>query len=85
MDDGKPKYLFSEEDLKAEKKALDDFQTRHSTITERINETYKVGNKMVDFLEKQIILDFHFRGEQDIFEQEYPSLKKKAEQLIGYE
>jgi len=36
---------------------------RHTTITERINETYKVGKKMVDFLEKQIILDYHFRGE----------------------
>lgn len=62
-DDGKPKYIFSEEDLRAEKEALVEFQMRHTTITERINETYKVGKKMVDFLEKQIILDYHFRGE----------------------
>ena len=44
-----------------------------------------MGNKMVDYLEKQIILDYHFRGEQDIFEQEFPSLKTKAESFIGYE
>ena len=65
--------------------ALDDFQTRHSTITDRITETYKIGNKMVEYLEKQIILDFHFRGEQDEFEVEYPHLKKKALELLGYE
>lgn len=40
---------------------------------------------MTEFLEKQIIIDFHLRGEQDIFEQEYPHLKKKAEKLLGYE
>jgi len=33
---------------------------------------------MTDYLEKQIILDHHFRGEQDVFEQEYPHLKSKA-------
>jgi hypothetical protein len=43
--------------------ALDEFQTRHSTITDRIMSTYKVGNQLLDYLEKQIILDFHFRGE----------------------
>lgn len=54
---------FSAADLEAEKAALDEFQTRHSTITQRINETYKVGNKMVAYLERQVILDYHFRGE----------------------
>ena len=63
--------------------AVDEFQTRHSTITDRINETYKIGNKMIDYLEKQIIIDYHFRGEQDLFEQDYPQLKPKAEKLLG--
>lgn len=65
--------------------ALDDFQTRHSTITDRINETYKAGNKIQDFLEKQVIVDFHFKGEQDTFEQEYPHLIEKAKKLIGFD
>lgn len=65
--------------------ALDDFQTRHKTITEKINETYRMGRQMIDYLECQIILDYHWRGEQDIFEQEYPNLKKKAEALLGYD
>jgi len=78
-------YIFNQDDLKSQMAALDDFQTRHSTISERIEETYKVGNKMVEYLEKQIILDFHFRGEQDEFEVEYPHLKKKALEMLGYE
>ena len=40
---------------------------------------------MMSYLENQIILDHHFRGEQDIFEQEFPHLKSKAEKLLGYE
>ena len=64
--------------------ALDEFQTRHSTINERINETYKTGNQLLDYLEKQIILDFHFRGEQDVFEAEYPHLKEKAIKYLGH-
>ena len=40
---------------------------------------------MLEYLQNQIILDFHFRGEQDEFEQEYPELKKHALELLGYE
>ena len=63
--------------------ALDEFTTRHRSIRDRITETYKIGNQMTDYLEKQIILDHHFRGEQDLFEQEYPHLQEKAEKLLG--
>ena len=38
---------------------------------------------MMDYLERQIILDHHWRGEQDIFESEYPHLKETAEKLLG--
>jgi hypothetical protein len=34
-------------------------------------------------MERQIILDFHFRGEQDVFEAEYPYLIDKARAMIG--
>ncbi len=40
---------------------------------------------MMDYLEKQIILDHHFRGEQDQFEQEYERLKAKAVKLLGHD
>lgn len=40
---------------------------------------------MMEFVENQIILDYHFRGEQDVFEKEFPHLKIKAETLFGYE
>ena len=40
---------------------------------------------MVDYLEKQVILDFHFKGDQDQFEEQYSELKHKAFKLLGYE
>jgi hypothetical protein len=42
-----------------------------------------VSDKLRDYLEKQIILDFHFRGEQDVFEAEYSYLVDKAVSFIG--
>ena len=65
MDPVKHKDIFVGKDLQAQIEALDEFTTRHKTITDKINETYRVGKQMVDYLEKQVILDYHFRGEQD--------------------
>lgn len=45
--------------------------------------TSKIGSKLDEYLEKQIILDFHFRGEQDVFEAEYGNLIDKAHNLLG--
>ena len=41
---------------------LDEFKTMHTTMADKIQETYTIGNQMTDYLEKQIILDFHMRG-----------------------
>lgn len=38
---------------------------------------------MMEYIECQLILDHHFRGEQDLFEKEFPHLKVKAENLLG--
>ena len=56
-------FIFNAKDLAEQRAALDEFQTRHSTITERIEETYNIGKTMLDYLEKQMILSYHFRGE----------------------
>lgn len=40
---------------------------------------------MQDYLQKQIILDFHFRGEQDTLEEKFPELKETARELLGYD
>lgn len=45
----------------------------------------QLGSKLDKYLEKQIILDFHFRGEQDVFEAEYSYLIEKAQALLGEE
>ena len=35
-----------------------------------------------EYLEAQIIIDFHFRGEQDVFEAEYLYLREKAVDIL---
>lgn len=64
---------------------LDEFQTRHKTLSDKINDTYRVGNLMMDYLEKQIIVDYHLRGEQAELEKEHPELAEKAKKYLGFE
>ena len=40
---------------------------------------------MLDYLEKQIVLDYHLRGEQEILEKEHPELAEMAKKYLGYE
>lgn len=64
---------------------LDDFETSHKTMSDKIEHTYRVGNCMLDYLEKQIILDYHLRGEQADLEKEHPELAELAKKYLGYE
>ena len=54
-------------------------------MTQSINQTYKIGNQLLDYLEKQIIIDYHFRGEQEKLEEQYPGLAEKAKKFLGFE
>jgi hypothetical protein len=40
---------------------------------------------MLDYLEKQVILDYHLRGQQAELEKEKPELADKAKKYLGYE
>ena len=42
---------------------VDEFKTRHATITKLIDDTYLISNKLLNFIEKEIIIDYHLRGE----------------------
>ena len=64
-------------------RTVDEFKTRHTTITHSINDTYRIGNKLLDYVEKQVIIDFHLRGEQAKMEEKYPKLVKKAQKFLG--
>jgi hypothetical protein len=64
---------------------LDEFETRHKTLSDKIEHTYRVGNLMLDYLEKQIILDYHLRGEQIELEKEHPELAEMAKKYLGFE
>jgi hypothetical protein len=64
---------------------LDEFKTMHKTLADKIEDTYTIGNQMCDYLEKQIILDYHLRGEQSLLEEEYPDLAKEAKKYLGLE
>lgn len=78
-------FILTDEDLYNIMHSLDEFQTRHATITESIQETYRIGNKLMDFIEKQIIIDYHLMGKQEKLEKEYPNLVHKAKKLLGHE
>jgi hypothetical protein len=40
---------------------------------------------MLDYLEKQIIIDYHLRGEQAELEKEHPDVAEKAKKYLGFE
>lgn len=63
----------------------EDFLTRHTTIKNSINDTYRIGNQLLDYVEKQMIIDYHLRGEQSRLEEEFPDIAKKAKKFLGYE
>jgi len=42
---------------------VDEFKTRHASITKLIDDTYLISNKLLDFIEKEIVIDYHLRGE----------------------
>jgi hypothetical protein len=77
--------MFSKNDLVLYTMLLEEFQTRHKTLSDKIEDTYRVGNLMLDYLEKQIILDYHLRGEQEELEKEHPELAEKAKKYLGFE
>ena len=52
-------------------------------MSDMIEHTYRIGNCMLDFLEKQIILDYHLRGEQEELEKEHPELAEFAKKYLG--
>ena len=64
---------------------VDEFKTRHSTINQSINETYNIGNKLLSYLEKQVIIDYLIQGKIKDLETRYPDLVKKAMRLVGFE
>mmetsp|Transcript_22003 Transcript_22003/g.34162 ORF Transcript_22003/g.34162 Transcript_22003/m.34162 type:complete len:141 (+) Transcript_22003:1750-2172(+) len=64
---------------------VDEFRTRHTIISTDINETFKIGNRLLSFLEKQIIIDYLLRGELEKMEADFPHLKESALKFLGYE
>ena len=42
---------------------VEEFKTRHASIIKLIEDTYQISNKLLDFIEKEIIIDYHLRGE----------------------
>lgn len=75
----------SDEDLHKMLISVDEFKTRHLTIKQNINETYRIGNRLLDFIEKQVIIDYHLRGEQEKLEKQFPDLAEKAKKFLGFE
>ena len=56
------RFVLDDSDLKRMKHVVDEFKTRYATITNSIENTYFIGNKLLDYIEKQIIIDYHLKG-----------------------
>ena len=46
------RFLFSKTELETHKEVLDEFKYRHQTLSDKIKDTYTIGNRMLDYLEK---------------------------------
>lgn len=68
------KFIFNQSDLSLFATILDEFETRHKTLSDKIDSTYRIGNLMMNYLEKQVILDYHLRGEQAQLEKDHPEM-----------
>ena len=60
-----------------------DFRTRHTTITDSIADAYRIGNQLLDYVEKQVIIDYHLKGNQAKMEKEQPKMAAKAKKWFG--
>lgn len=54
-------------------------------MSDKIEQTYRIGNCMLEYLEKQIILDYHLRGEQGDLERDHPEMAELAKKYFGTE
>ena len=79
------RFIFSKKELEIHQTALEEFKMRHNALSEKIFNTYKIGNRILDLIEKQIIVDYHLRGQQQALFEENPKLEKVAKKLLGYE
>lgn len=77
------KFIFDKADLNMYATVLDEFETRYTTMSDKIEHIYNKGNKMQDYLQKQIILDYHLRGDQSELEKEHPELAEMAKKYLG--
>lgn len=64
---------------------VDEFQTRHATITDSIESAYRIGNKLQSFIERQIIIDYFLMGKSEKLEKKYPHLVPIAKKFLGFQ
>ena len=79
------RFLLTNSDLRRMIQDVEEFKVRHATISQDINETYKIGNRLLTYLEKQIIIDYLLRGELEKMEANFPHLKEQALNFLGHE
>ena len=46
------KFTLDESDLRNMQQVVEEFKIRHATITNSIENTYLIGNKLLDYIEK---------------------------------
>ena len=55
--------MFNKIDLTLYEMIMDEFATRHKTLSNKMEHTYNIGNVIRNYLEKQVILEYLLRGD----------------------
>jgi LETM1 and EF-hand domain-containing protein 1 len=76
---------FSAEELDNYAVLLKKLRQRYDDLNREIETTYKLGNKMVEYVENTIIVDYHLECKQKELESEAPQLAEKAKEIFGNE
>jgi len=76
---------FTGDDLKNYAILLKTLRDRFNDFNIEIETTYRLGNKLIDFVSNSIIVSYHMDGKQKQLEEEAPELADRAKEILGNE
>ena len=76
---------FSDEDLNNYSRFLTKLKSRYSELDTEVKTTYRISNKVLEYMEHKIIVDYLMEGKQKELEEEAPELADKAKEIFGNE
>jgi hypothetical protein len=76
---------FTSDDLQNHALLLQKLKNRLQDLNKDIESSYRMGNKLIDYVGNSLILDYHMECRQKVLEKEAPELVNKAIETFGNE